>query len=210
MEWLIIGSMMVIGESTLCSCIFAPPGKTWMCSRNLLKKCLLKKKENKSYKQFASCFWLFTSFHLYFVLLQAYQAINIRLVLTALEIQETDLFQRDSHSNTDADYYGAYVENELSKTESFRDLSVDHAFLIRYAKFCCNFALAWEKVKKISLNENFRKRKIISDLCLNTIKVYCEKSQFWKATHTRKSFLILPISCTSSVKEVLIKLCSSL
>jgi hypothetical protein len=66
-------------------------------------------------------------------LVQAYQAINIRLVLTALEIQETDAFVRSEDSNIDIDNYGYHVE-KITKTDGFKDLSIDHAFLLRLAE----------------------------------------------------------------------------
>jgi len=66
-----------------------------------------------------------------FLFQQSYQAINIRLVLTALEIQETDMFERSKDGVKELSNYGDYMQDKLTKTDGYKDLSIDHGFFLR-------------------------------------------------------------------------------
>ena len=62
---------------------------------------------------------------------QSYQAIGIRLVITALEIQKTDKFERSSSGGGELSNYRNYVQNKLIKSDAFKDISFDHGMYFR-------------------------------------------------------------------------------
>ena len=62
---------------------------------------------------------------------QFFRHINIRLVLSALEIQTTDLFERSKNGGTELSSYKTYVVYTLKKSDAFKDISFDHGMFIR-------------------------------------------------------------------------------
>uniref|UniRef100_A0A7M6DPA1 Uncharacterized protein n=1 Tax=Clytia hemisphaerica TaxID=252671 RepID=A0A7M6DPA1_9CNID len=60
----------------------------------------------------------------------SYQAINIRLVLTALEIQTKDRFQRSSNGGGELSNYATYVINTIKKLDFYKDISFDHGMFM--------------------------------------------------------------------------------
>eukprot|EP00111_Clytia_hemisphaerica_P010409 TCONS_00030414-protein len=55
----------------------------------------------------------------------SYQAIGVRMVLTALEVQTEDLFARENKGGKELGNYKEHAE-KLRKTDAFKDISYDH------------------------------------------------------------------------------------
>ncbi|XP_065646489.1 disintegrin and metalloproteinase domain-containing protein 9-like isoform X2 [Hydra vulgaris] len=64
---------------------------------------------------------------------RAYQAINLRMVVVAIDIQkDTPSFPRYKESNDDIDSFGRYINHEIKKKSKFKDVDFDSAVFLSH------------------------------------------------------------------------------
>lgn len=52
-------------------------------------------------------------------------------MITALEIQQTNKFERGTSGGTELSNYRKYVRDDLEKSDAFKDISFDHGMFFR-------------------------------------------------------------------------------
>ena len=65
------------------------------------------------------------------IFFQSYQAIGLRLAITALEIQQTNKFERSTSGGDELSNYRKHVQDDLRKSDAFKDISFDHGMYFR-------------------------------------------------------------------------------